>query len=355
MSKKSDSHISTLSLDINPLHLQLTGWLFFLTIVAIFIGLGLFKLFVFLLFTYLINDLLVRGLGYKMSSLSKRTILFTAYTLMIIAIVIIVLIVIPKFVREFPGYQKAIESALQGQLLILADKYDVSIDITKLKEKAYATITSHLGETLNFVKKAGMNALLLVIATIISFILMHRIIVVEQSSAEPVDDKGNENNLFYFLMEFSVHKVKIFYFHFKTVMSAQVIISLINAGLTFIMLLILGIPHKLTLIVLVFIFGLLPVIGNLISNVIICSAALVWAGQWQFFAALTFLVVIHKLEYLLNSKIIGTMVKLPMAVTLLALIVGEGLFKISGMILAIPLVLFIKGELESIKINADHG
>ena len=55
-------------------------------------------------------------------------------------------------------------------------------------------------------------------------------------------------------------------------------------------------------------------------------------------AALVFLVVIHKLEYFLNSKIIGQRIRNPLWLTLLALVLGEKLMGVPGMILA-PVVL----------------
>ena len=60
--------------------------------------------------------------------------------------------------------------------------------------------------------------------------------------------------------------------------------------------------------------------------------------------ALVFLVVIHKLEYLLNSKIIGDRIKNPMWLTLLGLILGEKLMGIPGMILAPVVLHYIKLE-----------
>ena len=71
---------------------------------------------------------------------------------------------------------------------------------------------------------------------------------------------------------------------------------------------------------------------------------------WLGVASLGFLVVIHKLEYFLNSKIIGERIKTPMWLTLLGLVVGERLMGIPGMILA-PVVLdYIKDEAKRIKI-----
>ena len=60
--------------------------------------------------------------------------------------------------------------------------------------------------------------------------------------------------------------------------------------------------------------------------------------------ALIFLVVIHKLEYFLNSKIIGDRIKNPMWLTLIGLVLGEKLMGIPGMILAPVVLHYIKVE-----------
>ena len=60
--------------------------------------------------------------------------------------------------------------------------------------------------------------------------------------------------------------------------------------------------------------------------------------------ALLFLILLHKLEYFLNSKIIGDRIKNPMWLTLLGLIIGETLMGIPGMILAPAVLHYIKVE-----------
>ena len=57
-----------------------------------------------------------------------------------------------------------------------------------------------------------------------------------------------------------------------------------------------------------------------------------------------FLVVIHKLEYLFNSKIIGGRILHPMWLTLVGLILGESLMGIPGIILAPVILNFLKVE-----------
>jgi predicted PurR-regulated permease PerM len=97
------------------------------------------------------------------------------------------------------------------------------------------------------------------------------------------------------------------------------------------------------LIGITFLCGLLPIIGNLISNTIIVGVAFTIAPQTAL-TALVFLVVLHKFEYFLNSKIVGDRIQNPMWLTLIGIVVGEKLMGIPGMILAPVLLHYIKVE-----------
>ena len=104
---------------------------------------------------------------------------------------------------------------------------------------------------------------------------------------------------------------------------------------------------------LTFVFGLMPIIGNLISNTIIVSVGLTISPHMAVWA-LVFLVSIHKLEFFLNSKIIGSRIKNPMWLTLLGLLLGEKLMGIPGMILAPVLLHYIKVEASNSTLQDDQ-
>lgn len=134
-----------------------------------------------------------------------------------------------------------------------------------------------------------------------------------------------------------------FYRSFAVVMGAQILISIINTGLTAVFLYWAGFPFATVLVACTFLCGLLPIIGNIASNTLITGVAFTISPKMAL-GALVFLVSIHKLEYFLNSKIIGDRIKNPMWLTLLGLLVGEKLMGIPGMILA-PIVLhYVKVE-----------
>lgn len=261
---------------------------------------------------------------------------------------ILLLGILPAFIRDLPQYVNKVYENINNEINIVLQQYNIPFDLIQVKTKIFTWLKSNISQTITYIQKISMNIFLFIMALIINFVMQYNNLKTNNIPNQPA------NNLLDYLIHFTVNKISAFYLHFKTVMSAQLIISLINTLLTFGILLILEIPHKVSLLVLVFIFGLLPVIGNIISNTIICSAAFIWAGMWQVVAALIFLVSIHKLEYVLNSKIIGHFTAMPIYITLLALLIGESLFHISGMIIAVPTVLFIREELQAIKINNNH-
>ena len=139
---------------------------------------------------------------------------------------------------------------------------------------------------------------------------------------------------------------------FHNIVFAQIKISLINTVFTAIFLLgvmpLMGfhIPLAKTLVVITFIVGLLPVIGNLISNTAITIAGLsVSLGVGV--AALGFLILIHKLEYFLNARIVGTQIRSRAWELLVAMLVVEAAFGLPGLVAAPIYYAYLKSELEA--------
>jgi predicted PurR-regulated permease PerM len=139
---------------------------------------------------------------------------------------------------------------------------------------------------------------------------------------------------------------------FHNIVFAQIKISLINTAATGIFLLgampLLGIhvPLAKTLVVITFLAGLLPVIGNLISNTAVTIAGLS-VSIWVAAASLGFLIVIHKLEYFLNARIIGTQIRARAWELLVAMLVMEAAFGLAGLIAAPIYYAYLKSELET--------
>lgn len=142
---------------------------------------------------------------------------------------------------------------------------------------------------------------------------------------------------------------------FHEIVFSQVKISAINALFTWLyldgILRILGyhLPLTKTLIVLTFLFGLLPIIGNLITNTLIVIISITHS-LYLGVVSLIFLVTIHKLEYFLNAKIIGSRIKARTWELLIAMVVMEALFGIPGVIAAPIYYAYLKNELKAAKL-----
>jgi len=147
-------------------------------------------------------------------------------------------------------------------------------------------------------------------------------------------------------------RFRTFYQSFATVIGAQIVISAINTAVTSVFLLWNDYPYVTVIITLTFLCGLLPIIGNLISNTLIIGVGFTISPQTALWA-LVFLVTIHKFEYFLNSKIIGDRIKNPMWLTLIGLIVGERLMGIPGMIFAPVVLHYLKVEASRARVAAD--
>jgi predicted PurR-regulated permease PerM len=158
-----------------------------------------------------------------------------------------------------------------------------------------------------------------------------------------------KNNLYSISCDEVSTRFRDFYRSFATVMGAQITISLINTVLTAIFLFAVQMPHALLLIPVTFVCGLVPIVGNLVSNTVIVFIALTVSLKLAV-VALLFLVLIHKLEYFLNSKIIGDRIRNPVWLTLVALIIGERLMGIPGLILAPVVLNYLRVEMLTVEV-----
>jgi predicted PurR-regulated permease PerM len=139
---------------------------------------------------------------------------------------------------------------------------------------------------------------------------------------------------------------------FDKVVFAQVKISALNTLLTTVYLAVLlplwdvHMPMVTLLILLTFVSGLLPVVGNLISNTTIVLISL-GMSPGVGLASLIFLVLIHKLEYFTNARIVGGEVKASAWELLCAMLVMEAVFGMSGLIAAPVVYAWLKSELKA--------
>ena len=137
---------------------------------------------------------------------------------------------------------------------------------------------------------------------------------------------------------------------FEKIVFAQVKISALNTALTAIYLFValplfdVTLNHRATLVAVTFVAGLIPVVGNLMSNTIILVLSLKFS-MGAAIASFVYLVVIHKLEYFLNARIVGTQIHAAAFEILLAMLCFEAAFGMSGLVMAPIVYAYVKKEL----------
>jgi len=139
---------------------------------------------------------------------------------------------------------------------------------------------------------------------------------------------------------------------FRHVVFAQVRIAALNAALTaFYLVLVLPLlgvhlPLIKTMIAVTFIAGLVPVFGNLVSNVVVVIVSLS-VSPFVALGSLVYLIAIHKLEYFLNARLVGTRIEARAWELLLAMLLMEAAFGVAGLIAAPIYYAYLKDELSA--------
>jgi predicted PurR-regulated permease PerM len=211
-------------------------------------------------------------------------------------------------------------------------------DYASLKSVAISEVKEQVTNVGRYAREAVFQIALLIIGLVVALSLF-------LNTRWGADDESREarDSLYATVVRELVVRFETFFVSFSKVIGAQIIISAINTALTAVFLVWNGFPYATVIIVLTFLCGLLPIIGNIASNTLIVGVGFTISPRMAL-VALVFLVVIHKLEYFLNSKIIGDRIKNPMWLTLIGIVLGEKLMGIPGMILAPVVLHYIKVE-----------
>jgi predicted PurR-regulated permease PerM len=320
---------------------DLFGYIALTVLIATVLYAHLLLLCLFFLFIYLMTDFIAVDLHRHVPRIPAAALFWSFYAILIAAATLIIARVMPLFFEDFSKYYSFIQEDSLRFINFLSVRFGIAINPGFIKDTVFKEGAQSIGKVLEIFSGISHGVLFFIFAIVLNALLFHEKDKIEAAfTREPT-------SLLAYLFVFVVKRIATFYGYFRKVMGGQVLISLVNSIITLIALIALGFPHKTSLVCIVFLCGLLPIIGNLISNTILAITALVSIGIPAFIICLGLLLVIHKLEYFLNGKIIGSIVSLPMFLTLLSLLIGEALLGIPGMIIAIPLVLTIRDELES--------
>ncbi|SHK71612.1 Predicted PurR-regulated permease PerM [Clostridium cavendishii DSM 21758] len=129
---------------------------------------------------------------------------------------------------------------------------------------------------------------------------------------------------------------------FGKVMQAQILIAFVNSILSIIILWFMGFPQLVALWAMIFVLSLIPVAGVIISLIPLSLIGYQIGGVRDIVWVIGLVIVLHGFEsYVLNPKFMSDKTELPIFLTFIVLIVSEQLLGVWGLLIGIPLFIFI--------------
>lgn len=123
---------------------------------------------------------------------------------------------------------------------------------------------------------------------------------------------------------------------------AQTVVALVNAALSSIVFITLGLPSIALLATIVFVCSYIPILGMILSTLPAALLAFKVGGVVKVMWLVLFVLVIHAVEaYMLNPLIYGRHLRLHPLAVIVILLVAEHLFGLWGLLLGVPVAAFL--------------
>lgn len=296
-------------------------------------------------FTYLIDNvsrLLIKKLHGKIR-INYKLMIITVSLVVTAMLFIIIIDFLPLVIDQFRQVVKQINE------LYHTSQDNQAIELIKEKlDQIYGTIFSTEGInyiilSISNISKLGINILIALILSI--FFLLEKDKILEFTHKfKQSKIAGICSELEFFWGKFTSS--------FGKVIEAQITIATVNGILSTIGLWIIGFPHLLGFGMMVLLLGLIPVAGVIISLIPLSIVAFNIGGLAYIAYVLIMIALLHAFEaYILNPKLMSSKTKLPIFYTLSILIVSEHIAGVLGLIIGIPIFMFILDVIEVPYVN----
>ncbi|HEY2493500.1 MAG TPA: AI-2E family transporter [Paenibacillus sp.] len=177
-------------------------------------------------------------------------------------------------------------------------------------------------------------------------IIMSLFFMLEKEKVTHFTANFKESKIVYIYDELAYFGKK-FVFSFGKVIEVQFMISLINCIISTFFLWTMGFTNLFGLAIMIFLFGLVPVVGVFVSLIPLCAIAFKIGGIAKIVYVLIMVAGLHAFEaYFMNPKFMSSKTHLPIFYTFTVLIVAEHFFGVWGLILGVPIFMFLLDLLE---------
>ncbi len=286
--------------------------------------------------------------GFLMDSLVQfveRRIRINRKLLVVISYVVVVGLLSYALVMYLPMIVTEIKQLIKQLTAFYASKHDNIILNYIEKQIEQIKIQNYLEQGFTYVlryftdlSKVGLQVLLALLLSL--FFLLEKPHLIEFTKKFKTSKIGP----IYDEIEYFTQK---FVGTFGKVIEAQIIIAFVNCILTTISLWILGFPQLGGLSIMVLLLGLIPVAGVIISFIPLAVIAYSIGGLIKVLYVGIAILIIHGIEaYILNPNLMSSKTNLPVFYTFVVLIFSEHFFGIWGLIIGIPVFVFLLDVLE---------
>lgn len=289
--------------------------------------------------TYLINRLhnFISRNVQKVVRINRRITILLIYVLMITLLVTAVFNYLPVFIAELNDLVNQVLSFYAHPPENLPDNILLNFLVESMKE---IDLSAYIGSGVDFlirtVSDIGKWSLNLFVSIVLSLFFL-----LEKEKVTNFTSKFKESRVSFLFEELEYFGRK-FVLSFGKVIEVQFLIALINAILSTIFLWILGFPNLIALGIMIFLLGLIPVMGVIISLIPLCAIAFKIGGVVKIIYVLVMIAVIHAFEtYFLNPKFMSNKTHMPIFFTFLVLLVSEHFFGVWGLIVGVPVFMFL--------------
>jgi predicted PurR-regulated permease PerM len=296
------------------------------------------------LFTYLMNSLqsfVVKRLNIA-SPLKEKFITIILYFLLFVSIILLIVKYVPQLIIQSKYIiNQAIDFDFNTNTNSNSDfiQRHIMTTFNQIDLKSY--IKSGFDITFQLAANIGKWSINIFIAIMLSLFFMLE-----------------KRKIISFLNKFKCSKVSVLYEYFSffgnnflnsfgKVIQTQLIISFVNTIVSLIMLSILNFPQLISLGFMIFVLSLIPVAGVIISLVPLCLIAFKIGGLYKVLYILMMVAIIHIIEsYILNPNLMSAKIEIPIFFTFIILIVSEHFMGVWGLLIGIPLFMFLLDLLE---------
>jgi predicted PurR-regulated permease PerM len=284
------------------------------------------------LIVYIMNSL-QRFLTEKINKhirISNKFMIVVLYLVLVTTITLAIINYMPKVFSQI----KQLKDILIGLMNMPMPQDEVSRYIYKtLKDLNLQTYTKQGFEYVLRISNWGTT---FTIAVILSFFF-----IFEQNRIKAFTARFRDSKISWLYEELAYFGEK-FMKSFGKVIEAQLIIALCNTVFTVIGLWILGFPYLFALTIMVFLLSLIPVAGFLISLVPLSIIGYSIGGPWMIVYVIVMIMVLHFIEgYFLNPKLMSSKTNLPMFYTFIVLVFSQHYLGVWGLIVGIPIFVFV--------------